>query len=311
MPTLVPCPAPILRFTDNAGNPAVGGTVLTQVGGMNYPTYQDVNGNTALPNPIPLNSRGEVSTALGASAQCFLEPGVAYTFTLYDAAGNQLWQATYVAGAQVSLYGGVDTGAANAYVLANVPNIPALQNGYVVYWIPANANTGASTINVNGLGAVAIVNVDGSALTAGQVAAGEPAEIIYYNGNWILLNPALNASSGSFVGTLTGLTTAPTVNVNWTRSGNIIAMAFVSGAVVGISNSISFTMTGVPAALVPATPGKQISVPDYSLYDNGAFVQASAYIQGGLIDFNKVGGSWTAAGQKGFENNFELIYSLL
>jgi parallel beta-helix repeat protein len=103
MTTLVACPAPILRFTDNAGNPCVGGSVLTQVGGVNTPTYADVNGTTTLPNPIPLNSRGEVSTAAGASAQLFLEPNTAYTFTLSDAAGNQLWTATYVNGVQLDI----------------------------------------------------------------------------------------------------------------------------------------------------------------------------------------------------------------
>lgn len=103
MTTLVACPTPILQFFDNQGNPAVGGSVLTQVGGVNYPTYQDVNGTTALPNPIPLNSRGEISTAAGTSAQLFLEPNTVYTFTLYDANGNQLNQGAYVDGVQVEL----------------------------------------------------------------------------------------------------------------------------------------------------------------------------------------------------------------
>lgn len=89
-------PVPILQFLDNLGHPAVGGSLLTQVGGVNYPTYQDAAGNTPLPNPIPLNSRGEISTATGVSSQLFLASGVTYTFTLYDANGNQLNQATSV-----------------------------------------------------------------------------------------------------------------------------------------------------------------------------------------------------------------------
>ncbi len=94
---------PIMQFLDNAGNPAVGGSVLTQVGGANYATYSDSALTTALPNPIPLNSRGEASTSAGASSQVFLEPNTVYTFTLSDANGNQLWQATYVDGVQVSI----------------------------------------------------------------------------------------------------------------------------------------------------------------------------------------------------------------
>ncbi len=102
MTTGVLCPVPILQFFDNSGNPAVGGSVLTQIGGSNADTFQDVGCTTPLPNPIPLNSRGEVSTSFGASAQCFLTPNVVYAFTLYDQNGNQLWVASYVNGVQVT-----------------------------------------------------------------------------------------------------------------------------------------------------------------------------------------------------------------
>jgi len=90
-------PPTVLQFFDNRGNPAAGGSVLTQVGGVNYATYQDAAGATPLPNPIPLNSRGEISNSSGVSCQLFLVDGVTYTFTLYDAAGNQLNQAASVA----------------------------------------------------------------------------------------------------------------------------------------------------------------------------------------------------------------------
>jgi hypothetical protein len=90
-------PAPILQFFNNLGQPNSGGSILTQVGGINTATYQDPAGATPLPNPIPLNSRGEVSNAGGATCQLFLTPGITYTFTLFDANGNQLNQAIYVA----------------------------------------------------------------------------------------------------------------------------------------------------------------------------------------------------------------------
>ena len=89
---------PILQFFNNQGQPNAGGYVLTQVGGTNYATYQDSAGTIPLPNPIPLNSRGEVSNAAGVSCQLFLVTGATYTFILYDAIGNQINQATYVSG---------------------------------------------------------------------------------------------------------------------------------------------------------------------------------------------------------------------
>jgi hypothetical protein len=71
----------------------VGGRILTQVGGANYPTYQDPAGDTPFPNPIPLNSRGEISNSSGVSSQLFLVSGVTYTFTLYDTHGHVIWTA--------------------------------------------------------------------------------------------------------------------------------------------------------------------------------------------------------------------------
>lgn len=93
MSNVAPTQVPILSFLNNAGRPNVGGSLLTQVGGVNYPTYQDPAGTIPLPNPIPLNSRGEISNSSGVSSQIFLEPGVTYTFTLYDPHGNQIWVA--------------------------------------------------------------------------------------------------------------------------------------------------------------------------------------------------------------------------
>lgn len=102
MVAVVACPVPVLQFFDNTGNPAAGGSLLTQVGGVNYITYSDSGGVTALPNPIPLNSRGEVSTAAGVSSQLFLVANIVYTFTLYDAYGNQVWVQKYVDGIQLT-----------------------------------------------------------------------------------------------------------------------------------------------------------------------------------------------------------------
>ena len=96
MTTVSIAPNPILQFFNNNGAPNAGGSVLTQVGGVNYPTYQDSAGTIPLPNPIPLNSRGEISNASGVSCQLFLVSGMTYFFTLYDVNGNQLNQATYV-----------------------------------------------------------------------------------------------------------------------------------------------------------------------------------------------------------------------
>lgn len=119
MTTGVLATPPILQFTLNNGQPAVNCSILTQVGGVNAATYSDSGLTTPLPNPIPLNSRGEVSDASGASKQLFLTPNIVYTFTLSDAGGNQIWQASYVNGVQL-------TGPATAAALNTVTSVPIL-----------------------------------------------------------------------------------------------------------------------------------------------------------------------------------------
>lgn len=150
-------PPPILQFFNNAGLPNVGGSILTQVGGVNTATYQDSAGTIPLPNPIPLNSRGEVSNASGVSCQLFLTAGVAYTFTMFDANGNQIDQAAYVAppSSAASIYtppgaGAVATSVANAlnaYRSGEVRFVQDFAGNWVAYdpWGNTISLTGTTT----------------------------------------------------------------------------------------------------------------------------------------------------------------------
>lgn len=122
MTTGVACPVVIPQYFLNNGQLAAGGSILTQIGGLNAATYQDIGNTTPLPNPIPLNSRGEISNAAGASCQLFLTPNVVYTFTLSDAQSNQIWVATYVNGIQITAL----IVAALLDALINVPILASL-----------------------------------------------------------------------------------------------------------------------------------------------------------------------------------------
>lgn len=89
-----------------------------------------------------------------------------------------------------------DTGAANAYVIT-LPG-PALTGhipGLPIFWKAANANTGASTINVNGLGAVALRKWGGSPLATGDIAAGQ-INVMFYDGTYYQILPGMVAARG-------------------------------------------------------------------------------------------------------------------
>lgn len=71
-----------------------------------------------------------------------------------------------------------DTGAANVYVVSQTP-APTLVAGSVVQFKATNANTGASTLALNGGSATAITKNGTTALSGGEIAAGQIVEVIY------------------------------------------------------------------------------------------------------------------------------------
>ena len=84
---------------------------------------------------------------------------------------------------------GVDTGSANAYAVTLNPVPINLIDGMGVIVKIANANTGASTLNVNSLGAKTIKNPDGTDLSSGDLTAGGIYSFKYNSttGNFILV----------------------------------------------------------------------------------------------------------------------------
>lgn len=65
----------------------------------------------------------------------------------------------------------VDTGVANAYVATYSPEITSLKDGMVLRFKAVNANTGASTLAVNGLAAYPILGGGNSVLQGGEIVA--------------------------------------------------------------------------------------------------------------------------------------------
>ena len=186
MTTTVLMPSIVFREYDNNGNPLAFGKLFTYQAGSTtkLATYTDSTGVTPNTNPVILNSRGE--------AQVWLPPNVAYKFvsapsTDTDPPTNPIRTVDQVIQSQIlTLYGGVDSGIVNAYVINYAANFTSYVDGIGIYWIPAHTNTGPSTINVNGLGVVNIVNQDGSALGSNQLIANQIAFILCKGGQFLL-----------------------------------------------------------------------------------------------------------------------------
>jgi len=71
------------------------------------------------------------------------------------------------------------TGSSNAYSMTLTPALTAHIPGMPVYMKANHTNTGAATLNINGLGAVAIKRRDGSALQPNDIQSGHLVALSY------------------------------------------------------------------------------------------------------------------------------------
>lgn len=190
------------KFFDNNGRPAVGYKLFTYEAGTSTKADTFPSANAVIPNanPITLDYRGE--------ANVWIPPNVAFKFVFAppndtDPPTAPIWTVDDIVDSQlVTLYGGVDTGIANAYVIDFESNFTAYADGIAIFWIPSNTNTGPSTINVNGLGPVSIINQDGSPLYLGQLQANQFSLIIYKGTGFNLIDfgllPTINTQNADY-----------------------------------------------------------------------------------------------------------------
>lgn len=317
MPTVTLSPVFRQQFFDNAGNPLNGGKLFSYLAttSTKTATYSDPVGATPNTNPIILDFRGEASV--------YIEPNKGYKFVLApandtDPPTSPIWSVDSVKNSQLlTLYGGVDTGVSNAYVLNFTAPFTSLTDGIVIYWIPANTNGGASTINVNGLGPVPIQNQNGTALTASQLIAGQVASIMYSSGVFLLLSSGVAPSvvTGSFVPTWTGFGgSPPTCTVFYERIGKTITLTFGATGTTGTSNATGMSITNLPAICRPQTdpnPRGLCMLTDNTAQAAGAFsfgvAVATIVFYKGTAPPSATG--FTAAGSKGFSPYTSLIYT--
>jgi hypothetical protein len=152
-------------------------------------------------------------------------------------------------------------GSANALTVTANSGFTTLANGRMVAFIAASDNTGAATLNINGIGAKSIRKMDATgdvALTGGEIQAGGVYLAAY--------NAAMNGAAGGWM--LVNPTLAMTVPASISPSG---------------SGGASFT--GLPAGI------KRLTITFSSLSVNGAFGLIALQIgdSGGLETSGYVG----------------------
>ena len=117
-----------------------------------------------------------------------------------------------------------DTGTANAYAIAQTP-APTIVAGSIAVVKIANANTGASTLAVNGGTATAITKDGTTALDSGDLSADQIAVFIFDGTEWQFIGAQSAASSFKPYHLVCGFpnTPAASVVVMWTCPGDLPA----------------------------------------------------------------------------------------
>lgn len=152
----------------------------------------------------------------------------------------------------------------NTYI-ATIAGIAALTEGFSIKIKFTNANTGASTLNINGLGAKDIKKGNGNDLGSGNIKAGQICNLVYNGVNFQLLgeggeygtaqaqhvldNYTIGTESGLIEGTMpnNGPTVAETVNLTNQNQEYTIAQGYHSGL-----RKIKAVITNLAAGVIKA-----------------------------------------------------------
>lgn len=170
-------------------NTAVSALPTPAVVGPN-PNYYYTKGNS---------STGVPATVFDADAANAIQEELCYVIeqsgaTLSKTDRTQLLTAIKYFNQNSTANYAASTTAANTYTATLTPAIASYVTGCVYYIKFTNANTGAATLNLNSIGAKNIKRIDGSALNAGDIAAGMIAILSYDGTNLQLLNAGTSPS---------------------------------------------------------------------------------------------------------------------
>jgi phage-related tail fiber protein len=125
--------------------------------------------------------------------------GTIVTAAFLNAVNNHRHTGQDVDGAGALDYA-VATGSGNAYAITLAPALTAHVAGMPIVFKANHANSGASTVAVSGMGAVAIKRRDGSALVTGDIQNGQIVIICYDGTNYQLMSQHADISDVGKIG---------------------------------------------------------------------------------------------------------------
>lgn len=179
-------------------------------------------------------------------------------------------------------YCGTTTGT-NAYTITN-DKIKAYTEGLTVRVKIGTASTGASTLNINGLGAKTILDSLGNAITSGGLKAGIPYNLCYNGSNFIVLGKGGggNATSDKILSGYKATVDSGQVTGNMPNQGAKTATLNCGGSYTipkGYHNGSGKVTANSLASQTSATADASKILKGYTAWVNGVEVNGNATIE--------------------------------
>lgn len=195
------------QFFDSNGIPLAGGLLYVYTAGTTTPatTWTTNAGTSANTNPIVLNAAGRTPFEI------WLNSGVTYKFALYTSTNVLIGTYDNIPAIDdPTVFNNLITvTGTNTLAGTSVPPYTAYVAGMTLSFIPVNTNSGAVTLDVDGLGAKNIFVGSSTALSSGDLVAGRIAQIQYDGTRFQLYQSSLADNS---------VTTAKIVDLNVTTA---------------------------------------------------------------------------------------------
>lgn len=177
------------QFLDDNGTPLAGGLLYVYTAGTTTPvtTWTTNSGAVANTNPIVLNAGGRTPSEI------WVNGGVNYKFILKTSTGVTVGTYDNIPAIDdPSVFNNLITvTGTNTLIGTSTPPYTAYTAGMTLSFVPVNANTGAVTISVDGLGAKEIVIGASSPLSGGELVVGQIANIEYDGTRFQLIKAVL------------------------------------------------------------------------------------------------------------------------
>ena len=226
------------QFFDDNGDPLTGGLLYVYTAGTTTPatTWTSNSGASANTNPIVLDAAGRTP------AQIWVNGGSTYKFILKTSTGTLVGTYDNIPGIDdPAVFNNlISVTGTNTLIGTSVPPYTAYAAGMTLSFIPTNTNTGAVTIDLDGLGAKNIYVGSSSPLSGGELVAGRIAQV-EYDGTRFQLAVATIAD-GSI--TSAKLANAQLTLPNALNFASAVTLASATSTAIGAAASNNIIITG-------------------------------------------------------------------